>query len=134
MAETDWPTHDNTAHALCMPDNKRETDWPTHDNIIRRMRCACRTTRERETGQHMTIRRTRCACRTTNSRIHTLRICNTYCFSTVTKVTRNSLCVTLYVHCPFCYYMTLHYASHNVFTSLRLLAYLLSQTCYASTI
>jgi hypothetical protein len=31
---------------------------------------------------------------------HTLTICNTYCFSTATKVERTRLNVTLYVHCP----------------------------------
>jgi len=30
---------------------------------------------------------------------HTLRICNTYCSSTTTMVTRTPLNVTLYVHC-----------------------------------
>jgi len=29
---------------------------------------------------------------------HTLRICNTYCFSTATMVARRRLIVTLYVH------------------------------------
>jgi len=33
---------------------------------------------------------------------HTLRICNTYCFSTATLVTRKRLNVTLYVHCLYC--------------------------------
>jgi hypothetical protein len=33
---------------------------------------------------------------------HTLRICNTYCFSTATMVTRTGLNVTLYVHCLSC--------------------------------
>ena len=35
---------------------------------------------------------------------HTLRICNTYCFSTATVVTRKRLNVTLYVHCLYCVY------------------------------
>jgi hypothetical protein len=35
---------------------------------------------------------------------HTLRICNTYCFSTATLVTRRCLNVTLYVHCLYCVY------------------------------
>ena len=36
---------------------------------------------------------------------HTLRICNTYCFSTATMLTRKRLCVTLYVglHCFSCF-------------------------------
>ena len=32
----------------------------------------------------------------------TLRICNTYCFSTVTMVAHTRLSVTLYVHCRSC--------------------------------
>jgi hypothetical protein len=47
------------------------------DNITRRMRFACWITKA----------------------IHTLRICNTYCFSTATMVTRTHLRFTLYVHC-----------------------------------
>ena len=35
---------------------------------------------------------------------HALRICNTYCFSTVTVVMRTRLNVTLYVHCPSCFF------------------------------
>jgi hypothetical protein len=31
---------------------------------------------------------------------HTLKMCNTYCFSTVTIFTRTRLSVTLYVNCP----------------------------------
>jgi hypothetical protein len=34
--------------------------------------------------------------------IYILRICNPYCFSTATVVTRTRLDVTLYVHCPSC--------------------------------
>jgi hypothetical protein len=34
---------------------------------------------------------------------HTLTICNTYCFSSTTVVTRTRLCVTLYVHWLSCY-------------------------------
>ena len=33
---------------------------------------------------------------------HTLRICNTYCFSTATMVARRRLNVTLYVRCLSC--------------------------------
>jgi len=40
------------------------------------------------------IRRMRCK--------YTLRMCNTYSFSTATIVTRTRLNVTLYVHCPSC--------------------------------
>jgi len=32
---------------------------------------------------------------------HTLRICNTYCFSAATTVARTRLNVTLHVHCLF---------------------------------
>jgi hypothetical protein len=35
---------------------------------------------------------------------YTLRIYNTYCFSTATVVTRTHLNVTLHVHCVSCYY------------------------------
>jgi len=34
---------------------------------------------------------------------HTLRICDTYCFSTATMVARTSLKVTLYVHFLSCF-------------------------------
>jgi hypothetical protein len=36
---------------------------------------------------------------------HTLRICNTYRFSTATMVARTRLNVTLYVHCLSCLYL-----------------------------
>jgi hypothetical protein len=51
----------------------------TDDNIIRRMRFACLT----------------------KAIIHTLRVCNTYCFLTAAMVTRTRLSVTLYLHCLF---------------------------------
>ena len=35
---------------------------------------------------------------------HTLKICNTYCFSTVTVVTPTLLSGTLYIHCLFCFF------------------------------
>ena len=35
--------------------------------------------------------------------IDTLRVCNTYRFSTTTMVARTRLSVTLYVHCLYCY-------------------------------
>ena len=45
----------------------------------------------------------RIACRKTKARTHkhkhTLRICNTYCFSTTTMVTRTHLSVKEYAHC-----------------------------------
>ena len=53
----------------------------TDGNIIRRMRFA------------------RSITKATHTPTHTLRICNTYCFSTVTMVSRTRLIVTLYVHC-----------------------------------
>ena len=34
---------------------------------------------------------------------HTLRICNTYCFTTATMVKRTGLSVTLYIHCLSCF-------------------------------
>ena len=36
------------------------------------------------------------------ARAHTHKICNTYCFSTATMVTRTCLNVTLHIHCPSC--------------------------------
>jgi hypothetical protein len=36
---------------------------------------------------------------------NTLRICNTYCFTVATMVTRSFLSVTLYVHCLSCLYL-----------------------------
>jgi hypothetical protein len=58
----------------------------TDDNIIRRMHFACWITKAIHTHTHT----------------HTHRICNTYCFSTTTIVTRTRLNVTLYVHCILC--------------------------------
>jgi hypothetical protein len=49
----------------------------TDDNIIQRMRFTCWITKA----------------------TNTLRICNTYSFSTATMITRTSLNVTLYIHC-----------------------------------
>jgi hypothetical protein len=54
----------------------------TDGNIIRRMRTACWITKATDT--------------------HTLRIFNTYCFSTATVVTRTRLNVTLHVPCQCC--------------------------------
>jgi hypothetical protein len=39
---------------------------------------------------------------------HTLRICNTYCFSTATMVTRTRLNVTWYAHCLSCLHHTIY--------------------------
>ena len=50
------------------------------DNIIWHMRVACWITKA----------------------TNTLRVCNTYCFSTATIVARTHLNVTLYVHCMYC--------------------------------
>ena len=50
----------------------------------------------------MTVWHMRIACwipKATNT--HTLRMCNTYIFSTATTVARTRLIVTLYVHCLF---------------------------------
>jgi hypothetical protein len=47
------------------------------------------------------LRPTRFTCCITNAR-HTLRIWNTFCFSTVTIVRPTHQIVTLYVHCPSC--------------------------------
>ena len=37
-----------------------------------------------------------------------IKLCNTYCFSTATMVTRMCLHVTLYLHCLSCKYTLLH--------------------------
>jgi hypothetical protein len=44
----------------------------------------------------------RIACWITKA-INTHRMCNTYCFSTATMITRTRLSVTLYVHCLSCF-------------------------------
>jgi len=57
---------------------------------------------ERRRSQ-MPVWRVRIACwvpQATN--IHTLRLCNKYCFSTATMVARTRLKVSLYVHCLSC--------------------------------
>jgi hypothetical protein len=64
----------------------------TDDNIIRNIRIACYRTKATDTH----------------------RICNTYCFSTATMVTRTRPNVTLYVHCLF---------SSHVSTSIRSLPF-----------
>jgi len=64
----------------------------------------------------MTMWGMRIACwvpKATNTHTHTLRLCNTDCFSTATVVARTPLNVTLYVHCLSCLVseqlsMTLH--------------------------
>jgi len=47
----------------------------------------------------MTIWRMRIACWMPKGYKHTLRVCNSYCFSTATTVARKHLNVTLYVQC-----------------------------------
>jgi hypothetical protein len=42
---------------------------------------------------------------------HTLRLCNTHCFSTATPVAWTRLNVTLYVHCLSCVFCLYHTAS-----------------------
>ena len=49
----------------------------------------------------MTIWRMRMAWSKTKA-THTLRICNTYCFSTITSVARTRPIVRLYLHCLSC--------------------------------
>jgi len=48
------------------------------------------------------IPRMHIACIDTECYRHTLRICNTYCFSTATMVTRTRLHIRLYVHWQSC--------------------------------
>jgi len=50
---------------------------------------------------HMTIWRMRIAWWIPMA-TNTLRICNTYCFSTTTVAMRKRLNVTLYIHCLYC--------------------------------
>ena len=50
----------------------------------------------------MTIWRMSITCLIPKAKQHTLRICNTYYFSTANMVTRTRLNVTLYVHCLSC--------------------------------
>jgi len=50
----------------------------------------------------MTIWRMRVACWIIKPYIHTLRICNIYCFSTATVVTRTPLSIMLQVRCLSC--------------------------------
>jgi hypothetical protein len=74
------------------------------DNIIQRMPIACWITKAAHT--------------------HTLRICNTYCFSTVTVVTRTLLSVMLYVHClccPFLHACYRPYLAHHLDRVIRMI-------------
>jgi len=48
----------------------------------------------------------RFACWITKTADNTLRICNTYCFSTATTVTREHLNVTLYAQCLSCLFIS----------------------------
>ena len=60
--------------------------------------------RARQTTDDNIIRRVSFACWITKATSHTLRICNSFFFSTATVVTRTLPNVTLYVHCLFCYH------------------------------
>jgi len=73
---------ENRAVYEIMRENMIERDKTTSENIIRLMCFACRITKATDT----------------------LRICNTYCFSTATMVELTRFIVTLYVHCPACAY------------------------------
>jgi len=53
-------------------------------------------------GPQMTIWRMRIAFGYLRLQIHTLRLCNSHCFSTTTIVARKHLNVTWYVHCLSC--------------------------------
>ena len=57
-----------------------------------------------EATDYNIIRRMRFACQTIKSRMqtHTLIVCNIYCFSTATMISRTRLSVTLYLYCPSC--------------------------------
>jgi hypothetical protein len=62
----------------------------------------------------MTTWRRRIACWVTKATKYTLRVCNTYCFSTATMVTRTRLNITLYVHCLSRYKMVVSYHRHSL--------------------
>ena len=62
---------------------------------------------------------------------YTLKLCNTYCFSTATIVARMHLIVTLYVQCLSCWY----YQRFNVlevchFLAFQVTIYILWRVCY----
>jgi hypothetical protein len=80
----------------------------TDENIIWRMRFACWITKKYK---------------------HTIRICNTYCFSTATMQTRTSLHVTLYLHCLSCYFIS---QAVHLYTSSQVFVSCLSQTVVIS--
>ena len=65
----------------------------------------------------ITIWRMRIACWMPEA-TDTLRLCNTYCFSTATMVTRKRRNVTLYVHCLSCYIMLTNFTEKKT-TMLR---------------
>jgi hypothetical protein len=87
-------------------------------------------------GPQMTIWRMRIACRIakathTKPHTHTLRMYNTYCFSTATMVARTRLSVALYVHCLYCSLCNWHIevsALKQVLICRFLLLNLLTQT------
>ena len=51
--------------------------------------------------------------------IHTLRLCNSHCFSTATMAARKRLNITLYVHCLSCYFIILTNPLHLTTLMLR---------------
>ena len=69
----------------------------------------------------MTMWRMRIAAGFLRLQIHTLRICNTHCFSTATMVVRTRLDVTLYVHCLSCLlsYPSLYVRIFQAFSYLK---------------
>jgi len=59
-------------------------------------------------------------CRYTDWATRPTIICNTYCFSTATVVTRMRLIFALYVHCLSCYvYRVKVFNSHHDFNAIR---------------
>jgi hypothetical protein len=67
--------------------------------------------KEQPDRPHVTIQYWTCAFQTVYIRIHTLRMCNTYCFSTANFIKRTRLSITLFVYClsclPRCLFLTL---------------------------
>ena len=84
----------------------------TNCNINWRMRFACwisKATRAHMTTPSRTYTHTHTCARAhtythTHTHTHPHRICNIYCFSTATMVTRKRLDFTLYVHFPSCFF------------------------------
>jgi hypothetical protein len=74
----------------------------------------------REATDDNIIQRMRFACRINKATIHTLTIFNTYCFSTVTIVTRTCLNVTLIRTFPVLYFFACKHLKEKLLSSILL--------------